>query len=1327
MMKRRKAKFLLAISLVGCMAIYIPLLAEVNLQTLLPFRSHPDKEIKDKPVYEAPDSVSDLPIYSTLSENSPRRVAKPANALLYEDFESTTGESLPGGWTTLPTPGHSESKWISASLSYSNGDPFPGTSGHRYAFVAGQAYSIDTWMFTPKMHLVKGSTYDVFFNCFKPRPDRGGLPAIHAYITTDTSGSPESIVAELVEREDAINSWEIIGRDFTPATTGDYYLAFENRVAVNGNYICIDDVYVTESTPRYYSQSYLVLPDKTDAVESSSDLLTIYNIGSSELDVNVIETTPGLATDALNYTVIPGGRIALLVTVTSTTPGEYKGYITLRTNDPIMECVVIEVTCNIIKTHTTDYIFEDFEDGAPLGWGLNNFHFRNSDGVNNSRCLEAWSLYEPSVTTNIVEMGENPIVAFSYKATEYDITGTQSYKEPKEGEYVKFTLEVSDDGGNTWNKVYRVAPDGDKKHETTSEFTRIEIPLPEYAGKSCLICLSCDMCTALFVDDFGILIDDWEMGTRPGIDLAVSQLNTDGILPVGQKAEISLTVRNTSTVDIAGKNYKVTLIDGDNNTLASADGSDLAAHEEKTFSLHFTPSTTGSLSIAGKVVFAADTKPENDLTGVRNLIVIDDATSNIVTPPTDDIELYYGFESPIDFYNRFNATQTIYPVTEMKATDGIIRGVRYFFSNDAPFVTPEIQIYIGETDKFNFSDNKFVDPSGLTKVFSGSISLPKGETHFDIPFDEAYEWKGGNIVIFTWMNSASNYWNKLFIMSDDAKFKARTINNVAGVQISDLSELKEGVAANVTSIAEFFIDVNEEVGTVAGTITDDKGGITNAYIGYEGSSNFTTTDENGCYRLENVPVGDHKMIVKAFAHFDHTADLTVVKGETASLNAKLKVYPSHDMTFTVVDADKKPLSNVYVSVNGFENLKARTSADGTATLKIYDGQDYTYSVRDYGRISAFGKVSDKETAKEIALKKDLMPVSYLKTSVADNELIITWESPKDYFRYDNGKCEGAIGYNLGTYTSAMGCAFHNVADIEEVEWYTNSEYQPHPNIYLYLFELDKNGRPDGIPVFAYRDVPNVEGQWNSFKLHESLHSDNGFFVGVACDAGSIGLGVSKLRDDLNLQPAWFWTSIDFTYEPMNSEEIGLWVDNYGTVNGDCVPMIRATGTNHGFVDYADYSPRIVDWTDGDALVRKSRKMEETPLYRVEIDGKKVADNLSATSLVVPGLTHGTHSVSVYAVYPDGCSIAKTAIVDTTSGISDLVLEDEVSVLTERGAIQIIGADKVASYRIIDLSGKVLKSAPLTDDVIPVNDLVKGLKLLQLQLVDGNIRTLKISI
>lgn len=106
MMKRKKVKILLAISLAVCLPIAIPLLAEVNLQTFLPFKSNPAKEIKEKPVYEAPDSVSDLPIYSTFAEHSPKRVAKPANAIIYEDFESVTGESLPDGWSTISTPGH---------------------------------------------------------------------------------------------------------------------------------------------------------------------------------------------------------------------------------------------------------------------------------------------------------------------------------------------------------------------------------------------------------------------------------------------------------------------------------------------------------------------------------------------------------------------------------------------------------------------------------------------------------------------------------------------------------------------------------------------------------------------------------------------------------------------------------------------------------------------------------------------------------------------------------------------------------------------------------------------------------------------------------------------------------------------------------------------------------------------------------------------------------------------------------------------------------------------------------------------------------------------
>lgn len=241
-----------------------------------------------------------------------------------------------------------------------------------------------------------------------------------------------------------------------------------------------------------------------------------------------------------------------------------------------------------------------------------------------------------------------------------------------------------------------------------------------------------------------------------------------------------------------------------------------------------------------------------------------------------------------------------------------------------------------------------------------------------------------------------------------------------------------------------------------------------------------------------------------------------------------------------------------------------------------------------------------------------------------------------------------------------------------------------------------------------------------------MESKNGFFVGISCDAGSVGLGLSALRDGLDLQPAWFWTSIDFTFEPEESEEIGLWADNYGTSNDNCVPMIRATGTHKDFVDYADYSPSMVDWTNYTKSVARNKAADKA-VYRVEVDGKEVADNLSETSIELANLTQGKHTVSVYAVYPDGRSIAKTVVVNTTSGVEDIFTEDEVTVQAENGMIRIYGAENVATYRLVDLSGKTLGAGSLTDDVISVADYAKGIVILQLQLNDGSVRTFKLSI
>jgi hypothetical protein len=172
------------------------------------------------------------------------------------DFESVTTPALPvctvnvndgtgNNWTTVAAPGYGFT-----------------TQTLRYSF--NSANSADTWFFTNGLNLVGGTSYRVEFD-YGNNSTTYTESLMATYGTSQTSGGVLDVIVDYPTIADAAIHHAIA--DFTPSTSGVYYLGFYAYSAPDQWNLFLDNIYV-DVTPACPSPTAFVL-DSADATSAT--------------------------------------------------------------------------------------------------------------------------------------------------------------------------------------------------------------------------------------------------------------------------------------------------------------------------------------------------------------------------------------------------------------------------------------------------------------------------------------------------------------------------------------------------------------------------------------------------------------------------------------------------------------------------------------------------------------------------------------------------------------------------------------------------------------------------------------------------------------------------------------------------------------------------------------------------------------------------------------------------------------------------------------------------------------------------------------------------
>jgi len=166
-----------------------------------------------------------------------------AQIVIYEhQFETPEGNGFETGWTNIPTPAGGSSwtrepHWHTDMIANMHG------LGRYARILAHSTVAHDAWLITPEISLTQGKLYQISFLLFN-----AGMYSVYEklQLKIGTSPTPAGLSTLLFETANQDYYKITITADFTPTTTGNYYLGWYACSPPDGNFIMIDNVLVVE-------------------------------------------------------------------------------------------------------------------------------------------------------------------------------------------------------------------------------------------------------------------------------------------------------------------------------------------------------------------------------------------------------------------------------------------------------------------------------------------------------------------------------------------------------------------------------------------------------------------------------------------------------------------------------------------------------------------------------------------------------------------------------------------------------------------------------------------------------------------------------------------------------------------------------------------------------------------------------------------------------------------------------------------------------------------------------------------------------------------------
>lgn len=694
--------------------------------------------------------------------------------------------------------------------------------------------------------------------------------------------------------------------------------------------------------------------------------------------------------------------------------------------------------------------------------------------------------------------------------------------------------------------------------DVPAEWTQYTYDLSDYIGEEIFVALrnnSIDK-TVLFADTFHAPFFFYED------DLKVNALTGSTTPMIGQSHTYEVVVENSGWN--TQSDYDVVLYDENDVELVRMGGMTLDAFQEIIVPVSWTPESEDITHIYAVVELAGDENPGNN-TGDPWYISVHHAMFEEVVNGT-----YENYEfSPIFYPAKTSLSESVYHAEDLNMM-GYLTEIVYTANIAYEVRDKNIRVWVGETAKREL-DMEWIPSTDLTLVYDGQITVPKGEWEIPVRFNEAYQYKGGNLVVMVereWDDRAYGYENT---------FSATATSGMQTIQYGNNFEATSSENPSVdpfwtksspyTPDIKLYFDV-ENMGSLSGTVADiNEAPVEGVRIQAEELNYLTYSQTDGAWDIPFIFAGDYHFIAEKHGYYPCEAEVSVAENQNQTLDFEMEPVPEVliEGRVTGSDAPETGIEGATVKLNGYDNYTTTTDASGYFSFEsVYTGNVYMMSVEADGYTPFQMDVTVNDSPLDlgtITLNEVTPPPIQVTATDFDMMAGVSWMAPDGMpandFRYDDGTVVSQAGLSGSFPHVAMGAVHHNNAVLKSVSWYLTDE-APHDSVKIIILGLDMMGKPDGANILFESDmIPNTDNEWNVYELPMYVDAPDGFFVGINTPNQFTAIGV----DDGMEAPYEFSFGTHYVTDDWTSGNEWMDLGDFGFMEN---MMIRANGFMMGF-------------------------------------------------------------------------------------------------------------------------------------------------------------------
>ena len=762
--------------------------------------------------------------------------------------------------------------------------------------------------------------------------------------------------------------------------------------------------------------------------EPTSKDFTIRNNGAAPLIVTAVDVPEGFSHNlTLPLTVAPHQDAALSITVSNAVAGIFSGNVTIKGNDVDDFTFAVSATVLDPSKYFESFSSEDVPAGMILegSWEIKQRDYSSSENPylasNGSRGQETMLI------TPLLKVTEGEKMTVDAARTNYYQSGSDVY----------LKVYYSSDRQN-WTLTKTIASEDMSSSRAVSStyyygelktFVIDNIPAGNYyigfgAGYTC-------------VDN----IYGFEK-VNVAHDVMVAEKKFPSVGVVNNKYEATLKIKNLNTAAEAAGSYTLTLY-ADNEPVATAESSEIAATGQADFTLAYTPHAAGTVKVYAEYKNAADNyivkTPEVDVT-----IAEEQAVSDVVigkqngTQSNEVFYLNYADNSKgglCDFiYNAEMLTKF-----GLKAGDKVA-GVSFTGSPNTSKTVKQLHqtLAYGMVAEAEYKAGENTDALTTVTIVDGDdVTFTEGTDYVtNVTFPTPIVWDGTSAIRFyTYVKSdAGNYINVSYPVDTDyntANYKSGTAKDWS---------------SKTTPLATFAIQ--KDPATISGTVKCGDAAVADASVTLKSADDVIysgKTDAKGAYSFSVIQTEKtYTLTATAEGYVDYTEEnVSVASNLEKNITLKKKAV---SVTGKIMFHDA-PVADVAVTLSSGElNYTATTTDEGVYTFaEVEPGKEYILKAakekfNDY--TSEPVEITENESFADIVMTKPNFKVTgqlkWGNTPVKGIVAQLTWVSADgDDMKYgtftnDDGKFEFSNLNAAYVYT-------FNIVDI-------NNEFENQPAV-----------------------------------------------------------------------------------------------------------------------------------------------------------------------------------------------------------------------------------------------------------------------------------------